>query len=122
MAVTITHTQVKSVTGAALLQIVDTVTAATNIAQAVFLFETATQTFSHVASPGDMQAFPDTYASAVTNGQGYYRQTSVTFTSVDLTTANNFAILLASRLRALCVDYNLLLAGFAGTTTATVSS
>lgn len=48
--------------------------ATAGIPAAVFLWDTSTQTFSHVAQVVSFDEFPDSYAQAVSDGKPYYRQ------------------------------------------------
>ena len=121
-SVVISSTQVRSVDSNAWFQVSDTVTAATNIGAAVFVYRVDTSAFDHVATAGDMQAHPDTRAAAVTAGDAYYRQANVTTSFQALADAVSFAAILNLRLKQLCTEQNLFLNGFLGTTSATVTS
>lgn len=122
MAVTLTVSRVNSITAGALFQAAYTVTASANIGPAVFLTNTATQAFGHVATAADMQTYPDTRAQALVDGAQYYRQNTATVAFAALADTQAFITLTDSRLTALCVEQNALLPGFEGTTVLTVTS
>ena len=121
MASTITHTQTRSLeTGG--YQVVDTVTASTNIPLEPFVFTVSTELFNRVATVYDMDTYPNTRAAAVTAGLDYYRLAEVTALWPDLDEAREFADGLAERLKSLVVEYAAAIVLFEGTTTTTVTS
>jgi len=122
MTVTLTHTQVKSVSPDAQFVVTDTVTAGVNAPVEVFVYLTETGVFHHVATAADLQAYGTSRATAQTDGDTYYRLATMTATYAHLADAVELSALLISRLRGLCVEQDALLTGFAGTTTATVTS
>jgi hypothetical protein len=115
MATTLTHTQVRSVSGVNYL-VVDTVTAATNgLTIQVFVMSGDTNTFERVADPGDLSL-------PTTSTVPYWRTYTVTGTFATLSDAQDFSQLLETRLQQLVTNYDAALSGFVGTTTETLSS
>jgi hypothetical protein len=120
MASSITHTQVRSNPSPSVYRVVDTVTASVVIDDAVFIYVVSNSAYDHVATVNDMQTFPDTRAQAVTDNKAYYRQNTVTKDMTDITTAQEFAGMLVSRMTSLATDYDSVVNAFVGTTTATL--
>jgi hypothetical protein len=96
------------------------VTAVTNIDDAVFVFKTTGGAFDHVATPLDMETYPDTQVAAALASLTFYRQNAVTKTFTTVQTAQDFADTLRSRLTSLANEYTLVVTTFLGTTTETV--
>lgn len=117
MAVSLTHTQVRSITAGGLYKIVDTVSAAVGIAKEVFVLNADDATFDHVATVADMFNLP----TVITPSIGYYRVSAVTKEYEDVTTAIQLSNVLRSNMQLLVNDYLEAVTVFVGTTTETLS-
>lgn len=80
------------------------ITSATNASPSVFVFKTATQTFSHYASVADMDTYPDSYAAAVAAVAAFYRLTEVTRDWDTVAERNADVDLSRARVQALASD------------------
>ena len=121
MAVSITRSVVNSVISGTAYQVVVTVTATTDIDDALFLYATGSQLYSNIASIYDLETFPDNLLDAQTGSLGYYRQNTVTraFSSVD--SAKAFIADVDARFKHLAVEYTKFLTGFVGSSSTTIT-
>lgn len=94
-------TNATAVNGGATYEVKNEVTASVGISPAVFVYKTATQAFSHYATPADMDGLLDTYEAALAAGAQFYRQTSVTRTWTTISAMNEDLAVTRARLRAL---------------------
>lgn len=122
MAVTITHTQTRTILASEVFEVTDSINVTENIPLCVFVFDAQSYLFSHVARASDVHAYPETAAEASISGASYYRQAAVTATFTSLDAATNFAAQLNAQLSELCVEFNNRRAGFEGSTNIKVSS
>lgn len=122
MAVTITHTQTRSVEEGPTYVVHDVVTATTGIEPEVFVLVTDDDSFNRIATVVDMMNLPATQAEALTNGADYYRVSEVERVFTSLSVADNAAITISERLKLLAVEYDAATNAFVGTTTETISS
>ena len=105
MAVTVTRTQTRSIDPGPLYKVIDTCTAALGFDTSIFVYRTAEETFSHVATTRDILSYPATKAAAVTAKSDYYRLPAVTFTSPSLRNAVVFAHDVTVRVQTLCNEF-----------------
>ena len=74
MSVRIEVNQTRSVDEGPVFKVDTHVIYASGIAREIFVFDTATQDFSHVATTYDMETYPDDYATAVAEGADFFRK------------------------------------------------
>lgn len=122
MAVTLTHTQTRSVEAGPLYRVDDLATASAGIQKEVFVFQTIDDEFSRVATVDDMMLLPNSKAQAVLDGKDYYRGDHFVKDYESLQTANNVATAIVGRIKSLLVDYDVAVTAFVGTTTETLTS
>jgi hypothetical protein len=122
MAVTITHTQVRSVQVGPAYRTVDTVTASVNIPPEAFVFLVADDSFQHVATVDNILNLPNTKAQAIIDGKDAYRLAVVQKDYAILSDAEEFANTLIQRMKLLVIEYDAAVNDFVGTTTETLSS
>jgi hypothetical protein len=122
MAVSITHTQTRSVPSAGVYRTYDSVTVATGIQRQLFVFNVSDDNFSRVASVSDMLTYPNTKAAAVAASQPFYRGDIVTRDLTDIDDAQDFASNLKASLKLLLVEYDAAVNVFIGTETAVITS
>jgi hypothetical protein len=109
-------------TASGLYRVVAVVTAATDITQSVFVFDTVTAAFSRVATASDIGSYPTDRATAQTNNAPYYLQPAVTRSFVALSDAGSFSESIQPRLKTLAKDHQAALDDFLGTTNLVVTS
>jgi hypothetical protein len=122
MAVTITHTQTRSVEAGPTYVVHDVVTDTAGIDPEVFVFVTDDDSFNRIATVDDMLTLPATSEEAIASGADYYRLAEVTRSFASLSSADNAAIAISDRLKLLVVDFDAATNAFIGTTTETLSS
>lgn len=99
-----------------------TVTASTGIAQELFVFQTADDEFTHVASVWDVDNIPATKATAISLGSDYYRENQVVRDFLGVEDATEFSNYARARLQLVVNEYDLVSAGFEGTELYTIDS
>lgn len=119
--VSLTLVQTASVVGMK-FRVRDEITLSVDIDPAVFVFAVETQTFSHYATPADMESYPNTLAQATTNGKDFYRGPILERDWDFITDANVQKTATKARLQLLVRNYEIFSAAFAGTTTTTIVS
>lgn len=92
---------------------------AQNIDQNIFVFETVTDAFSHVAVTYDMQTYPDTKAQAEADGVSYYRSNRAIRDFDNESTAVNAAAHMRQRIQGLAREYQTTNDEFLGSSTYT---
>lgn len=122
MAVSITHTQTRSVPSPGVYRTADSVTDTVGIETQVFVFNVSDDSYSRVASVYDMLTYPNTKAAAVAADQPYYRDASVSKDITAIDVAKEFASNLKGSLKVLAVEYDAAVNQFVGAETATVTS
>jgi len=122
MAVSVTHTQVRSVQPGPLYRVQDTCTAGVGIEKEAFVFAVLDDSFQHVATVDNMLNLPNTKAAAQLANLDYYRDDVVVRDHTSLSLAEDFAATINARLKSLVVQYDVAVNAFVGTTTSTVSS
>lgn len=117
MSVRLDIRQIRSVEEGPLYRVVTSVFYNSGIDRSIFVFNTETDVFEHVATPWDIDNTPDNKAEAVVETVNYYRLTEVTR---DFTTAEEalaFASYTLSRISLLAREYNLVQSSFIGSNT-----
>ena len=122
MAVTITHTQTRSVQAGPAYRVHDQATAAVGMQTQVFVFLVNDDSFNRVATVADMQLLANNKPAAVLAGQDAYRLAVVQKDYGTLKTAQDAAATITARLKQLVIDYDAATTAFVGITTATLSS
>lgn len=61
---------------APLYRVTNEITAAVGASPSVFVYKTTSQKFDHVATVGELEEWPDSYAEAVSTGKMFYRLAS----------------------------------------------
>lgn len=122
MTVSIDLTQIQSVEPGPVYRSDSEVTAATGIATELFVFQTADDVFSHVASVWDVDNIPATKATAIADGADYYREDQVVRDFSGIADAQNFSDYTRARLQVVVNEYNALSVGFEGTENYTIDS
>jgi len=74
MSVRIEVKQTRTVDEGPIFKVDTQVTYASGIAREIFVFETETQDFSHVATTYDMETYPDDRDTAIADGVDFYRK------------------------------------------------
>jgi hypothetical protein len=90
------------------------ITAAEAIELQLFVFDVADDAFSHVATPRDIDLYPNNKADALTLGVDRYRQASVTQDFELLDVAEDFIAAVQSRIHWLANVYDRVQAAFEG--------
>jgi hypothetical protein len=122
MATEIVRSQVRTVS-AGTYQTVDTVTLVADLPDVnLYLYATATSSFSSVCTVSDIATYPVSRNAALAAGLNYYRQPSVTLTHSTATKANTALQTLNARLTALAVEADASALDFAGSSTITVTA
>jgi hypothetical protein len=113
---TVSLFQQRSAPGPGGYQILNEITAHTGIPAELFVYDTITQVFNHVATMDDF-GFPVGVSAAQAAGALYYRSSSATATYPDVATAIEFAQMVKQRVNALLNVFDSAAAGFAGSET-----
>jgi hypothetical protein len=106
MAVSITLHQVRTVEEGPVYQVYNEITESDNISDKLFVFTTATDTFSRVATVFDVLNVPDSKGAAETADADFYRESVVTFSHSEISTAVTEADRIITRLKNLAHSYN----------------
>lgn len=91
--------------------------ASEGIPLALFVFAVSDDSFSHVATTRDIEAYPASKAEAITAGVDYYRQATASREYDTITSAQAFALQVRTRLQYLSNDYPAAKDAFVGTNT-----
>ena len=102
-------------------QVKTEVTFVSGISDHIFVFNTETDEYEHVAIPYDIYTYPETRAEAISSGAAYYRKTEVTVEFPQLNTAQAAAEYTANRVGYLTHLYGSATNDFIGTSTYTFS-
>jgi hypothetical protein len=116
MAAYITHTQTRSQPTGETYQVDDVVSGTTGLPLELFVFQTGSQAFDHVATVKDLTDYPPNRPDAVVSNLGFYRQSRVTQVFDSVIVAENFAETTTARLITLAKQYNLVVNKFIGVT------
>ena len=116
---TISHTQVRAIVEGG-GSVVDTVTASTAIPPELFVFLTADDLFSRIASIADINTWPNSKPAAVSAGKAYYRSATCTRVFPSIANAQEWAALVPATFKRLAVEWTAT-SSFAGTTTETIT-
>lgn len=108
-------TQERTVTEGPLYNVKTTVTYTQGIEKQIFVFDTETQDFSHVATPYDMDNFPSDRDTAIGDAVDYYREEGADVSYQTETTAYNAAAYTLQRIDSLAVQYDAVQNEFKGT-------
>lgn len=119
MSVRLDIRQTRSVEEGPLYRVVTSVIYNSGIDRSIFVFNTETDVFEHVATPWDIDNTPDSKAEAVTETINYYRLTEVTRDFSTAEEASEFAVYTLSRISLLAREYNLVQSSFIGSNTYT---
>lgn len=98
-------------------KVANEITASEGISLALFVFAVEDDSFNHVATTRDIEAYPESRAEAVADGDAYYRISSAVREYETLADAQEFALSVRSRLNRLSVDYPAAQDAFIGTET-----
>lgn len=120
--ITIELTQIQSVEPGPIFRSDTAVTSTVGIDQEIFVFQTADDVFSHVASVWDMDNIPATKASAITAGSDTYRETQVVRDFAGIDDAQNFSDYARARTQSLATEYHTLSEGFEGSADYTIEA
>lgn len=85
----------------------------------LFVFNTTTGEYSHVAATADVEAYPVGQATAVTQGKPFYREAKVVRTFTNILDAQAFADHVKQRMQYLTNEYPVAQDTFLGDTTTT---
>ena len=123
MTVSLTITEVRSVTAENLYRVKQDISAPTHISASVFVYNTEDETYGHVATVFDMENIVSTsHAAAETAGEGSYRLATVTRDWETLDLATEFSSYNKARVQWLIDEYAVYTSTFAGTTTTVYTS
>ena len=120
--ITIELTQIQSVEPGPAYRSDTAVTSTVGIDQEIFVFQTADDVFSHVASVWDMDNIPATKADALTAGSDTYREIQVVRDFAGIDDAQNFSDYTRARTQLLATEYNELSEGFEGSVDYTIEA
>ena len=119
MSVTIQVQQVRTVEEGPLYRVDTSVVYNKGIDRNVFVFNTETEEFEHVATPWDMENTPGTRQEAILGDINYYRLSAVVKDFELVTVASEFAAYTLGRLSALAREYEIVGETFEGSGTYT---
>jgi hypothetical protein len=123
MAVSVHHTQVRSVIGGSTpYQVVDTVDSSVNIEKEVFLLSVVDDSFVQVASAAQMLNYPVSKVTAIADNKQFYRTATVTLAFASVIAATRSGGDLIDRMQLLVAEYKKLSTTFAGTTVGDITS
>jgi hypothetical protein len=114
MSVHIEIQQIRSVDEGPVFKVDTKTTYAAAIQKEIFVFQTDTQDFSHVATVYDMETYPNDYDTAVANSDEYYRKDQAVVGYAVQQVALDAAIYTAARVDSLAHQYNTLKTSFEG--------
>ena len=114
MTVRIEMRQTRTLEADPIYRVKNLVTYASEIAKEVFVFNVATEAFSHVAFPYDMENVPVGKAAAEAAGNSFYRLLEVTRDFDSLQGAMEFAVHSRGRVEFLADEYEIATEGFEG--------
>ena len=117
MSVRIDVTQERTVVEGPIYRVTTAVFYNTGIDRNIFVFNTETEVYEHVASPWDMENLPSTRAQAVTDDVAYYRLYTTVNDWDDVGEAIEFAAYTLSRISSLAQQYELVESAFEGSGT-----
>jgi len=119
----VTRTILEPTPGDVSYQVECEIIASEGIGLQLFVYKVEDDTYSHIATPYDMEAYPTSKAQALTEGLDYYRQSSASQTNDRITDAEYFASVVYSRLSALANAQERVIESFiTGTAEYTVTS
>ena len=116
MSIRIEVDQKRTVEDAEVYRVENIVTYVEGIDPNIFVYNTDTGIFSHVAYPYDMRSFPKTQEEASNEGLGYYRQLSAIVDYDNVVLANEAAVYTLSRVDTLARTMNIVDTEFTGET------
>ncbi len=117
MTVRIEIDQTRTVEDGPIYRVTTSVIYAAGVAREIFVFNTETQDFSHVATTYDMENYPDNRTEALTNSAGYYRQAVVDIGYDTVTVATAAAAYTVARVDYLTSTYSTFTDSFEGSDT-----
>lgn len=118
----LTLRQQTEITTDALFRVTDSITASEDIDDAVFVFKTTDDAFSHYATVTDLVLYPDTKAEALDQGVGFYRQNEAIRDWDDIDSAREQKALTVTRLRSLLIKWDDYSEGFEDDVTVVIST
>jgi hypothetical protein len=107
MSVQIEIQQDRTVEEGPLYRVATSVVYNSGIGRNIFVFNTETQVFEHVATPWDMENVPNSRDEALTDASAFYRLPEVTRDFDVVATAIEYALYTRSRVEQLARDYGL---------------
>lgn len=123
MSVSITLYEKREVTGTNLYSVNQKITASTHIDKSIFVFNTADETYAHVATLFDMENIAsDSKVEAEAAGEDQYRLAEVTKTWSTMDMATEFSAYNKSRLQSLIDEYDVYTSSFEAITTTVYNS
>lgn len=123
MTVSVTLKETRSVTEGNLYRVKQEITASTHISDHIFVFNTADETYAHVANVFDMENITsESKSAAETAGEDHYRLPDVTKDWETLDLATEFSSYNKERIQWLLDEYSVYTSTFAGVTTTVYTS
>lgn len=117
MSVRIDVEQIRSVIEGPVYRVHTTVVYNQGIDRNIFVFDTVTEEFAHVATPWDLENTPVGKQAALNDGVNYYRLSYVTRDGADIEEALDYATYTLARISSLAQAYELMADQFAGAAT-----
>lgn len=117
MSVRIDVDQNRTVEEGPLYRVETLVTYNTGIDRNIFVFNTETEVFEHVATPWDIDNRPISRDQAILDDSNYYRLAAATKDHSTVDEATEFAAYTLSRISSLAQDYELTSSTFEGSAT-----
>jgi len=113
--------QTKTIEPGPVYRVTNLVTYAQDIPSKIFVFNTDTQLFEHVATLWDLQNYPLTQTEAINNAIAYYLASECYGDYTNIQSALNFTASIFSRVEGLVRDYAEANGVFEGVTTHTIT-
>ena len=119
MSVELQVTQVRTVEAGPLYRVNTSVVYNNGIDRSIFVFNTETEVFEHVATPYGIENYPDSRAESVVGTINYYRQANVVRDFSTAEEAAAFATYTLGRIQLLAREYDIVDSVFEGSSTVT---
>jgi hypothetical protein len=122
MEIAITLSQTNTVDSEGKYAVASEILASTGIPLALFVYSRSTSMFDRIASVRDVETYPETLETAVTEDSDYYRMPQATCVFTRVVDAEAFASVVRSSLSYLTADYRRYKESFVGITEYTYRS
>ena len=117
MTVQLEVTQTRTVESGEAYRVVTSVGYNSGIDRCIFVYNTDTEEYQHVATPWDIENRPNNRVQALADGDAYYRLASVLRDSDTVAVAEAFAVYTLGRIEMLAREYARVVTSFEGSGT-----